>query len=171
MRTYLIDSEKNEYVVDLTKTIKHSSEMVEFEFSTVKDREVVNKERIFVRKLAGQYFTSTDGIAWKKIARQDSPNIMLNVDRVFKLYRGYKPSGLGGADGGGLFTQMPGKVVKISAKVGDKVVKGQTLIILEAMKMENEIKSGIDGVVKAIHVKEGDALDNGVLMMEVEEEA
>lgn len=169
MRTYLIDSEKNEYVVDLTKTIKHSSEMIEFEFSTVKDKQVINKERVFVRKLAGQYFTSTDGIAWNKIARQDSPNIMLNVDRVFKLYRGYKPSGLGGDEGGGLFTQMPGKVVKIIAKVGDQVEKGQTLLILEAMKMENEIKSGVTGTVKAIHVKEGDALDNGVLMMEVEE--
>ncbi|WP_369793739.1 biotin/lipoyl-containing protein [Bacteriovorax sp. DB6_IX] len=36
------------------------------------------------------------------------------------------------------------------------------------MKMENEIKSGLDGVVKAIHVKEGDALEENVLMMEVE---
>ena len=170
MRTYLIDSEKNEYVVDLTKTIKHSSEVVEFEFSTVKDNKVINTERIFVRKLASQYFTSTDGTHWNKIARQDSPNIMLNVDKVFKLYRGYKPSGLGGSDEGGLFTQMPGKIVKIIAKVGDKVEKGQTLLILEAMKMENEIKSGTTGIVKAIHVKEGDALDNGILMMEVEAE-
>jgi biotin carboxyl carrier protein len=93
---------------------------------------------------------------------------MLNVDRVFKLYRGYKPSSLGGGDEGGLFTQMPGKVVKINCKVGDKVSKGQALLILEAMKMENEIKVGTDGVVKAIHVKVGDALDNGVLMIEVE---
>ncbi|EQC48749.1 biotin-requiring enzyme [Bacteriovorax sp. BSW11_IV] len=65
-------------------------------------------------------------------------------------------------------TQMPGKIVKISVNVGDTVVKGQTLVILEAMKMENEIKAGIDGVVKAIHIKEGDALDQGVLMMELE---
>lgn len=170
MRTYLIDNEKNEYIVDLTKTITHSAEMVEFEFRTIKDNQEINKEKIFVRKLADQYFASTDGIKWNKLARQDSPSIMLNADRVFKLYRGYKPSSLGGGDEGGLFTQMPGKVVKINAKVGDKVEKGQTLLILEAMKMENEIKSGTTGVVKAIHVKPGDALDNGVLMMEVEAE-
>jgi biotin carboxyl carrier protein len=170
MRTYLLDNDKNEYIIDLTKTRAHSAEMVEFEFRTIKDNKEVNKETVFIRKLADQYFASTDGIRWNKLARQDSPSIMLNVDKVFKLYRGYKPSSLGGDNAGGLFTQMPGKVVKIMASVGEKVKKGQTLLILEAMKMENEIKSGIDGVVKAIHVKAGDALENNVLMMEVEAE-
>lgn len=168
MRTYLIDNDKNEYIIDLTKTRAHSAEMVEFEFRTIKDTKEVDKATVFVRKLADQYFASTDGIRWNKIARQDSPSIMLNVDRVFKLYRGYKPSSLGGDDAGGLFTQMPGKVVKLLANVGQKVEKGQTLLILEAMKMENEIKSNTNGTVKAIHVKAGDALENGVLMMEVE---
>ena len=170
MRTYLIDNDKNEYIIDLTKTRAHSAEMVEFEFRTIKDNKELNKETVYIRKLADQYFASIDGIRWNKLARQDSPGIMLNVDKVFKLYRGYKPSSLGGDNAGGLFTQMPGKVVKINSKVGDKVKKGQTLLILEAMKMENEIKSGIDGVVKAVHVKAGDALENGVLMMEVEAE-
>jgi biotin carboxyl carrier protein len=170
MRTYLIDNDKNEYIIDLTKTRAHSAEMVEFEFRTIKDSKELNKETVFIRKLADQYFASTDGVRWNKLARQDSPSIMLNVDKVFKLYRGYKPSSLGGDNAGGLFTQMPGKVVKLNAKVGDKVKKGQTLLILEAMKMENEIKSGLDGVVKAVHVKAGDALENGILMMEVEAE-
>ena len=170
MRTYLLDNDKNEYIIDLTKTRAHSAEMVEFEFRTIKDNKELNKETVFIRKLADQYFASTDGIRWNKLARQDSPSIMLNVDKVFKLYRGYKPSSLGGDNAGGLFTQMPGKVVKIMASVGEKVKKGQTLLILEAMKMENEIKSGIDGVVKAVHVKAGDALEKNVLMMEVEAE-
>jgi biotin carboxyl carrier protein len=170
MRTYLIDADKNEYIVDLIKTRKHSAEMVEFEFRTIKDQQEVNKETVFIRKLADQYFASTDGIKWNKLARQDSPSLMLNVDKVYKLYHGYKPSSAGGDNSGGLFTQMPGKVIKIMAKIGDKVEKGQTLLILEAMKMENEIKSGTNGTVKAIHVKAGDALENGVLMMEVEPE-
>lgn len=170
MRTYLIDNDKNEYIVDLTKTRIHNESMVEFEFRTIKDSQEINVETVYIRRLAAQYFASTDGIKWNKLARQDSPSIMLNCDKVFKLYRGYKPSSVGGDSSGGLFTQMPGKIVKIMAKVGDKVIKGQTLLILEAMKMENEIKSGVDGVVKAIHVKTGDALDNGVLMMEVEAE-
>jgi len=169
MRNYLIDSDKNEYIVDLIKTQTHSAEMVEFEFRTIKDNHEINKETVFIRKLADQYFASTDGIRWNKLARQDSPSIMLNVDKVYKFYQGYKPSSAGAGDEGGLFTQMPGKVVKIMAVVGQKVEKGQTLIILEAMKMENEIKCSITGVVKAIHVTAGDALENGILMMEVEE--
>jgi biotin carboxyl carrier protein len=171
MRTYLVDQDKNEYIVDLIKTRTHSAEMVEFEFRTIKDQKEVNKEKIFVRKLADQYFASTDGIKWNKLARQDSPSVMLNVDKVYKLYHGYKPSSMGGDNAGGLFTQMPGKIVKINSKVGDHVEKGQTLIILEAMKMENEIKAGTSGVVKAIHVKPGDTLDSGILMMELEAEA
>ncbi len=169
MRNYLIDSDKNEYIVDLIKTRTHSAEMVEFEFRTIKDNHEINKETVFIRKLADQYFASTDGVRWNKLARQDSPAIMLNVDKVYKFYQGYKPSSAGAGDEGGLFTQMPGKIVKIMAIIGQKVEKGETLIILEAMKMENEIKCSFTGVVKAIHVKAGDALESGILMMEVEE--
>ncbi|POB12452.1 hypothetical protein C0Z22_15480 [Halobacteriovorax sp. DA5] len=123
---------------------------------------------MWLRKLCGQYFISKDKKTWKKIPRQDLPSRVVNVDKVYSLFRGYKPSGLGGADAGELLTKMPGKVVKINVEVGQTVAAGETLIILEAMKMENEIKSGIDGVVKAIHVKEGDALEENVLMLEVE---
>lgn len=168
MRTYLIDSEKNEKVIDLTKTKVHSSELVEFEFSTIEENKLVNTENVFVRKLAGQYFSSIDNKTWKKIARQDNPTLILNVDVVYNVYRGYKPSGLSVGAEGELLTQMPGKVVKILASIGDEVKKGQPLLILEAMKMENEIKSGMDGVLVGIHVEEGQTVETGLLLMEVE---
>lgn len=50
---------------------------------------------------------------------------------------------------------MPGLVLKILKKVGDKIVKGDTVMILEAMKMENEIKSNFDGTISKIFVTEG----------------
>jgi biotin carboxyl carrier protein len=168
MRTYLIDADKNEIIVDLTKTTKHSSELVEFEFSTMEERVQTHKETVFVRKLAGNYYSSFDKKRWKKIARQSLPKKILSVDRVFDVYRGYKPSGLSSGSTGELFTQMPGKIVKINVAVGDQVEAGETILILEAMKMENEIKSGVSGTVKTIHVKEGEALDSGVLMLEIE---
>ncbi|RZF23297.1 biotin/lipoyl-binding protein [Halobacteriovorax vibrionivorans] len=123
---------------------------------------------MWLKKICGQYFISRDQRTWKKIPRQDLPSRVVNVDRVYSLFRGYKPSGLGGADAGEFLTKMPGKIVKINVEVGQEVKKGDTLLILEAMKMENEIKTGIDGTVKAIHVKEGDALEENVLMLEVE---
>ncbi|OUR93738.1 hypothetical protein A9Q84_19950 [Halobacteriovorax marinus] len=168
MRTYLIDEEKNEVIVDISRTKVHSSELVEFDFSTIEDNEVTDKKTIFVRQLCGQYFVSEDNKRWAKISRQDLPSRMLSVNRVFDVYRGYKPSGLSGGNEGELLTQMPGKIVKILTKIGDEVEPGQTLIILEAMKMENEIKCGAHGTVKAIHINEGDALDQGVLMIEIE---
>ena len=168
MRTYFIDSDKNEHVVDLTRTTVHSSDLVEFKFSYLEDQKLTKEQNVFVRKLAGQYFVSLDNKRWNKLARQDAPTIMLNVDQVYDVFRGYKPSGLSDGDEGGLKTQMPGKVIKIPVEVGTEVNKGETVIVLEAMKMENEIKASYDGVVKEIYVKEGQALDNGVLMMELE---
>ena len=50
---------------------------------------------------------------------------------------------------------MPGLVLKILKKVGDNISKGETVMILEAMKMENEIKSNVDGIITEIHVSEG----------------
>jgi len=168
MRTYLLDADKNEYIVDLVKTIKHSSDLVQFEYNTLEDNKVIHTETIFVKKLAGNYYISNDNIAWKKLARQHIPNKILNIDKVYDVYRGFKPSGLSSGASGELLTQMPGKVVKINVEIGHEVKKGDCVLILEAMKMENEIKTSVDGTIKAIHVKEGDTLESGVLMMEIE---
>lgn len=168
MRTYLIDESNNEIIFDLSKTIIHSSELVEFEYAMLIENKLQNVTRIFVRKLARQYFVSKDNKSWKKLAKQDLPGIMLNIDKVYKLYRGYKPSSLSEDGAGDLVTQMPGKIVKILVKENDHVEKGDTLLILEAMKMENEIKSSMTGIVKAIHVKEGQTLEQGILMLEIE---
>lgn len=168
MRTYLIDHESNEIIIDLTKTVVHGREMVEFDFSSLEDGKRSNQQKVRVRKLAGDYFVSFDGLAWKRVARQELPKRIVSIDRVYDVYRGYKPSGLSKDAAGDLVTQMPGKVVQIAVKAGDKVSEGQTLLILEAMKMENEIKTSVDGVVKAIHVKEGQALEQGVLMIELD---
>ncbi|MAE57949.1 MAG: hypothetical protein CME69_03650 [Halobacteriovorax sp.] len=168
MRTYLIDDDGNEIIVDLTRTKVHRDDYVEFHYSTIQENKITHEQIMFVTKSSGQYFVSTDQKRWKKIPRQDLPSRMLNVDKVYNLFRGYKPSGLGGAEEGELLTKMPGKVVKITVEEGQTVKKGETVLILEAMKMENEIKSGIDGTVKAIHVSEGDALEENVLMLEIE---
>lgn len=63
---------------------------------------------------------------------------------------------------------MPGLVLNILVKVGQEVQKGDPLLILEAMKMENVIKSPGAGVLKAIHVTKGAAVDKGALLMEME---
>lgn len=56
---------------------------------------------------------------------------------------------------------MPGTILKIQVKVGDAVKENQSLMILEAMKMENEIVAGKDGVVAAIHVTPSQVVNAG----------
>jgi len=78
---------------------------------------------------------------------------------------------LGGAAGvalGEVSTAMPGKVVKVLVNEGDEVKEGDPLVIVEAMKMENEFKSPIDGVIKSIKVKEGDVVETNAVLIVVE---
>ena len=63
---------------------------------------------------------------------------------------------------------LPGTVVSIAVKVGDTVKAADTVAILEAMKMENAIHAGHDGVVKSIDVNPGDAVLEGALLITVE---
>ena len=66
---------------------------------------------------------------------------------------------------------LPGRVISIKVKVGDKVSAGQEVMILEAMKMENSITSDFSGVVKQILVKEGDNVQSDMAMLEIVAEA
>jgi len=61
---------------------------------------------------------------------------------------------------------MPGLVLEVVAKVGDLVKKGDALVILEAMKMENVIKSPIDGEIKAIKVKNGQPVEKNEILIQ-----
>jgi biotin carboxyl carrier protein len=63
---------------------------------------------------------------------------------------------------------MPGKIVKILVHAGQKVETGQTVIIVSAMKMESEYKAGKDGVVKEVHVSEGDTIEGSQPLITLE---
>lgn len=71
------------------------------------------------------------------------------------------------AAGGTLATQMPGRIVKLLVPVGETVKKGQPVIVVEAMKMENEMKAPADGVLAEVYVKEGDAVDAGTKLLRI----
>ena len=63
---------------------------------------------------------------------------------------------------------MPGRIVRVLAAPGAEVAVGDGLVIVEAMKMENELKAGRAGTVKAVHVREGQAVEGGALLVELE---
>lgn len=75
------------------------------------------------------------------------------------------------ADADGIFeikTQMPGKVVRILVKQGSEVTAGDSVLVVEAMKMQNEMKSPKDGIVKEIRVEEGATVNAGDVLAVIE---
>jgi biotin carboxyl carrier protein len=79
--------------------------------------------------------------------------------------RGAVPGGSGPQR---ILAPMPGKVVRVLVRAGDVVGARQPLVVVEAMKMENELRAGRDGRVAAIHVQEGMSVDSGALMVVIE---
>ena len=67
-----------------------------------------------------------------------------------------------------IYAFIPGIITKINVYVGQKVSRGQSLLTLEAMKMMNDVKCPVDGRIKTIHIKQGQMVVNGQLLLELE---
>jgi biotin carboxyl carrier protein len=76
-------------------------------------------------------------------------------------------AGGAGSRGGVLSSPMPGKIVKLLVKPGDSVQEGQTLLVMEAMKMQNELKTNTTGTVSIVHVQEGATVETGAALVTV----
>lgn len=73
----------------------------------------------------------------------------------------------GGAHQGEVATPMPGVVVRLPFAVGASVQRGDVVVVVEAMKMENEYKSPVDGVIEAIHVAPGQAVEANTVLLSI----
>jgi acetyl/propionyl-CoA carboxylase alpha subunit len=102
--------------------------------------------------------------AWRMNLPPPAPHTPPDVDELSHAAAG--PSG--GAQSA-LTAPMPGTVIKVLAAPGDKVEQRQTLLVLEAMKMETPVVSPYAATVKAVHVAEGDRVAGGALLVELEE--
>jgi biotin carboxyl carrier protein len=75
----------------------------------------------------------------------------------------------GGAGGGQgartLVAPLPGRIVKIAVKPGDRIEKGATLLVIEAMKMENEFKAGASGTIAEVRVEAGQTVNGGDVLV------
>jgi biotin carboxyl carrier protein len=77
----------------------------------------------------------------------------------------------GGASAAGpqrLAASMPGKIVRVLVKAGDAVCARQPLVVVEAMKMENEMRAGRDGTVAEVHAREGYSVEAGALLLVIQ---
>jgi pyruvate carboxylase subunit B len=69
---------------------------------------------------------------------------------------------------GSLNAPMPGKILELLIANGDAVEEGQPVLILEAMKMENELKSPSNGVVSKLHIQQGDNVEKNQILIDIE---
>ena len=108
----------------------------------------------------------------KKLKMQNRENLKsLNINSTiyktrlslkFENRKPYQPS-----NPGLVSSFIPGTIIDILVKPGQDVKKGDELVILDAMKMQNRLKSAIDGKVKMINVKKGDKVSKGALILEI----
>jgi propionyl-CoA carboxylase alpha chain len=102
--------------------------------------------------------------AWRLNLPSPAPHAPPDVDDA-----AHAATGTTGGEQSALTAPMPGTVIKVLAAPGDRVERRQTLLILEAMKMETPVLSPYEAVVRAVHVAEGDRVASGALLVELEE--
>ena len=121
----------------------------------------IDDHNVFSANVVG---TKTDYTVWRP-----GGNIQLTVEseyrRIVGLLRGQEVS-----QSNNVYAKMPGKIVKVMAKVGQAVGKGDSVFVMEAMKMENEIRTTCTGKITNVCVKEGQAVETGTLLLEIETE-
>ena len=163
MKYYLIDHESCEHTLILDKVEKKDARIIKTVFSHDGMEKV-----LFYRKLGKSLYFSKDQKKWTLVASQEIQKSILDRTQTYHLYRGFKPSGLNQGEAGELLTQMPGKVVKINVDVGQVVKKGDAVLILEAMKMEHQIKASFDARVKILSVSKDQQVPPDELLIELE---
>jgi biotin carboxyl carrier protein len=118
----------------------------------------LDKDRNFFANIVGD---KTDYTVW----RPEGPmsfEVESEYRRIVSLLRGQEFE-----NENNVYAKMPGKIVKILAAEGQAVEKGQSVIVMEAMKMENEVRTARAATVSKVCVKEGQAVETGELLMEL----
>lgn len=109
--------------------------------------------------------TCRQGDDWQVLVDGQEAFFTLKDEKA--LRREQASAGLGGGSGQ-ITSPMPGKILDIKVSVGDEVSVGQGVIVVEAMKMQNELKSQIDGTVTEIVVSAGDSVEGGAILVVIE---
>lgn len=116
--------------------------------------------RVVVRQGAqkGDYTLWVDGYRFAAEALDERTSTIRELSKLSAKAAGPTP----------LTAPMPGLIVRINVKPGDTVGQGQGLVVMEAMKMENELRTSAAGVVKHVHAVVGSAVEKGMVLIEME---
>jgi pyruvate carboxylase subunit B len=118
----------------------------------------VHRVVVRLRAARGEYTLWIDGFLYDVEALDERTRTIRDLTAASKGPAGPVP----------LIAPMPGLVVRVEVKPGDTVAVGQGMIVMEAMKMENELRAHGAGTVKAVRVAPGDAVEKGAVLVEME---
>ncbi len=122
---------------------------------------------------------AVDGVQHQLVARREGPKgryvlwidgWRFEVDALDERARAIRDLGAAVAGTQGpapVVAPMPGLIVRLHVNVGDSVTAGQPIVVMEAMKMENELRAPAAGVVKAVFAQPGKAVEKGTVLVEL----
>jgi 3-methylcrotonyl-CoA carboxylase alpha subunit len=122
----------------------------------------------------GRLQTSLDGARFDASVVPRERELFVWTGGVLRRLARHDPQLLseeGEAATGAVHAPMPGRVLRLRVGIGDRVRRGQPLLVVEAMKMEHELRAPADGVVAELGCAEGDQVEEGVVLLRVEAEA
>lgn len=116
--------------------------------------------RVVVEKRAarGRYTLWVDGYRFETEA----------LDERTRAIRDLSAASAGPVGPAPILAPMPGLIVRVSVRAGDKVEAGQGVVVMEAMKMENELRATAAGIVRSVEVSAGTAVEKGALLVALE---
>lgn len=134
------------------------------------DFEIVSGQFVYSLIVDGHSYETQlheDDDGYNILMRGDLYTVQVEDEREKRLK---DAAGLGADTGSGyiLKSPMPGLIVKVPVKEGDAIEKGDVLVILESMKMQNELKSPKEGTVTKVSIKEGDSVEQRQIIIEME---
>ncbi|MGB0802903.1 MAG: biotin/lipoyl-containing protein, partial [Candidatus Poseidoniaceae archaeon] len=109
-----------------------------------------------------------EGSVWK--ATINGQTFDIEVPDVEAVAKPRRSGGRKKKKSGTVSANIPGKVVTVEVEEGQHVVEGQVILILEAMKMQNEIQAPVTGTVTTVHCSEGEAIEANVPLVVIEPE-
>lgn len=164
---YIVTVDGRRHVVDLGPNgVELDGERVEAELTEVEGTPIhivrigteVHRVVLRRREERGRYRLWLDGFTY----------VVEALDERTRAIRDLSAAAAGPVGPAPLVAPMPGLIVRVHVQAGDEVAAGQGLVVMEAMKMENELRSSGSGRVKRVHVAPGTAVEKGAILVELE---
>lgn len=152
----IIDDKENQIIIIDEMTVSVNGKTLNYELN-----EIENKK--YLLKIDNQFFDvihlNKEDFNHTILVNNSTINLSIRTALEAKAYKLLSSAESNGEKKINVKSPMPGLVLKILKSTGEKISKGETVLILEAMKMENEIKSPIDGIISDFFIEQGKPIE------------